>query len=532
MKRTDQIALSTATILIAVFSLLSRAAGLLRDRLLAARFGAGDALDVYTASFRVPDFLYNLLILGTLSAAFIPVFTEYVRRDRDEAWAVARTILNTTIAVMGALAVILMFFSPILVALLVPGFPPAKQALTVTLTRVMLLTPLLFSVSSVFSSVLNSFRRFLLVASLPVIYNLAIIGGILFLEPRFGLIGLAWGVVAGAILHMSLQIPAVLRLGFRFSLGWDLQHPGVRRVIRTFVPRVFGMDLGQISFFISSIIGSMLASGSVAVYSLAFNLESVPIGIIAIAFATVAFTLLSEAAASEDKEKFRQILQSNFSQILFLIVPMGILMVVLRAQIVRIVLGSGHFSWDDTLRTIEALGYFGISLFAQSLVPLLSRAFYAMKNTIIPVVCGLTAAGINIVAALLLVPHYQVAGLALAFSIGSLANLILLFVTFEMKYGNIVDAPLFLKLEKIAVAAVLAGIAAYAGLYIIEPFVATSTVIGLLIQAVGASLAGGGAYLLAGMLLGISESRHLASNMKVWMNRLRLAFARFPGLFQ
>jgi putative peptidoglycan lipid II flippase len=522
--------ITRATLLIAVFSLLSRFLGLVRDRLLAGTFGAGDVLDVYTAAFRIPDLLYNLLILGTLSAAFIPVYLETVSEDETKARKLAVTVLNATALVMGGLAFALMVLAPVIVPLVVPGFSSEKQMQTVLLTRIMMLSPFFFSVSSVFSSLLNASRRFVLVAALPLLYNGAIILGLLVLYPLMGIFGLGVGVALGAFLHMVVQIPQVWKLGISWNFSLDRHMPQFRRVVRTFLPRVVGMDSSQISFFISSIVGSLLPAGTIAIYSLAFNLQAVPLGVIAVSFATVAFTLLSEAAVSKDWDKFKAVFQSNFSQILFFIVPLATLLLVLRAQIVRLVLGSGQFGWDDTIRTLTALGFFSLSLFSQSLVPLFSRAFYALGNTVTPVYCGLGSAAVNIAAALILGPRLGVSGLALAFSLASIVNFVSLFVSFELKYGNIVDGQLIYKLEKIAAATLLAGIAAYGTLYAADPFVDTARVLGLLLQTLLAAVAGVGVYLATGALMGVEESRHIIKTGRLWLLKLRAGFTRLPGL--
>jgi len=343
---------------------------------------------------------------------------------------------------------------------------------------------------------------------------------------------LAWGVILGAFLHMCLQIPWVYRLGFRWRPTMDLKLPGVRKIAKLFLPRMFGIGgLNQISFFVAAIIGSTLAVGSISVYNLANNLQIAPIGILAVAFATAAFPTLSEASARGDKETFQEVFNMNFSQILFLLIPLSALMIILRAQIVRLILGAGQFSWEDTILTISTLAFFSISLFAQGLIPLFSRAFYALKNTVAPVVSSLIAAGVNVIAALLLtkVFDFGVAGLALAFSIAAFVNFFLLFFWIQFKYGSFIDKQLIFKIEKIVVATILMGTVAYLALLAVAPFLDTHTVLGLLIQTAVSLFLAGISYLGFGYLLNIAESRHIIVAGKLWLNKIKTAFIRFPG---
>ena len=517
--------MTRATLIIALFSMLSRLVGLLRDRIFASHFGAGETLDVYYAAFRVPDFLFNLLILGTLSAAFIPIFTSYRVKNEETAWRIANTIFNLTFFAMGVLSIFLVGLAPLVVKIIVPGFSAEKMEATVAVTRIMLLSPFFFSLSSVFSSILNSYKRFAVVAALPVVYNLSIIAGAIFLYPRFGLAGLAWGVVIGAFLHMLLQIPSLLRTGYRWRPVLELQQSGVKKIAKLFLPRILTMDFSPL---IASAVGSTLSVGSIAVYNLANNLQSVPLGVIAVSFATVAFPVLSEAAAKQDSGKFRTVFNETLAQILYLMIPLSALMLVLRAQIVRLILGAGLFTWEDTIWTISTLAFFAISLFAQGLIPLLARAFYSLHNTVAPVVTGLVSAVVNIFAALYFTSHFGlgVSGLALAFSVASVLNFLMLFIWLEISFGNLISAKLILNVEKIIVSTLGMGIVAYATLYAVAPIVDTRTVAGLTLQTLSALVIGGVTYWFLSFIFGLPEGRHVFATAKLWLIKFRNAFVR------
>jgi len=522
--------LTSATIIIALFSLLSKLTGLVRLNILTSRFDAGDVLDIFYAAFRLPDFVYNLLILGTLSAAFIPVFCDYLTRDKTEALKLANTILNIALIVMGFFAAVLFVLAPIFVSLIVPGFTPEKQIEVVKLTRIMSLAPLFFSLSSVLSSVLNSLKKFAVVAMMPVVYNLSIIFGAVILYPAFGKTGLAWGVVLGAALHFVLQLPAAYKTGFTWRPYLKLDLPGVRQTLKLYIPRIFGMDSAQISLLVSTIVGSSLLAGSITYYNLAFDLQSLPLSIVAVSFAIVAFPLLSEAYAKSDRKTFAEIFNINLSQILYLMIPLSLLMLILRAQLVRLVFGRGEFGWEATVVTITTFGFFTVSLFAQGLIPLFTRAFYAMQNTLAPVLIGLSSMLVNIVGAVILTQyyHYGVEGLAIAFSVSVVLNLMLLFVVLEFKFGNLVDFDLVYKIFKITAASVLMGGCSYGMLYLLDRFLDTHTVVGLFLQTLGSASVGAVVYLLLGIALNLAESRHILLSGRNWLKKLSSSFTRYP----
>lgn len=490
-KWDENFSVERAAILVAVFSLLSRAVGLLRDRLFAGNFGAGDTLDAYYAAFRIPDFIFNLLILGTLSAAFIPVFTEKFLQNKEDANRLACSIFNTTLIGMAAVCLILAIFIEPLTRALVPGFEPQKLAETIALSRIFLVSPIIFSASNILSGILNAQKKFFIVSLAPVLYNLGIIFGLLYLYPSFGIRGLGYGVVLGAVLHFLVQLIESVRLGFVWKPAIDFKNPDFAKIIRLFLPRIFGMDNSQVSLLIGSIVGSFLVSGSIAVFNLANNLQAVPLGIFAVSLSVAAFPLLSEQYAQKKEKEFGLTLAATARQILFFIVPFSILMVLFRAQIVRLVLGSGQFDWQDTIMTLQVFGIMSLSLFAQGLSPLFSRAFYARQNTLKPVIFNLVAIFTNALLAYAFGKTYGIVGVALAFSFAAILNCVLLYAFLRKLVGfKILDGILFTGSIKILIASFFMGLAAYGSLYAMEVFVNTRTFAGLLIQtSVSAGLA-------------------------------------------
>ncbi len=452
-----------AALIIAVAGIGSRLFGFLRDRILAAQFGAGDTLDAYYAAFRIPDLLYSFLVLGALSAAFIPVFTElYVQKKESEAWDLSGSVLHSLVFSLGLISLLAVVFMHPLMNALVPGFSPEKKEMTEQFTRIMLLSPIFLGISAVFGGVLVSLKRFILYSLAPIFYNLGIIFGAVFLVKYMGPNGLAWGVVLGAMLHALVQYIDLRTCGFqyRFSLFGVWHNASVRKVLLLMIPRSLAMAINQISFLVVTVFASTLVSGSLAVFTLANNIQSVPLGLFGVAFSLAVFPSLSALAAKKSEEEFFHLFAITFRRILFFVLPMSVLMIVLRAQIVRVILGSGQFDWHDTIATFGVLGILSVSLFAQSLIPLLARAFFALQNTKTPLYIALVSEAIHIGLIFLFMERYQINGLAIAFSIATVINMLLLYVFLRQNFEFWKDSDIFLPSMKIVLVSLIAGIVA------------------------------------------------------------------------
>lgn len=450
---------TAAAFLVGASSLASRFLGVVRDRILAGSFGAGDTLDVYYAAFRIPDLIFNLLVLGALSAGFIPAFTNLLKnddKDKSEAWKLANNILNLLALSLMALMIVGIIFAPFFMKLITPGFSGVKMAQTVALTRIMFLSPLLLGLSGVLGGILQSTKRFFAYSLSPLFYNLGIIAGAYWLAPRWGMVGLAWGVVLGSAMHALVQLPAVRQLGWRWHPVADWRDKGVRLILRMMTARTLALASNQINLLVVTIIASTLASGSLAVFNLANNLQSFPIGIFGISFAIAVFPVLSVHAFN--KEKLISRLSSSVRQILFFIIPSMVIFILLRAQIVRLILGTGKFNWNDTVLTMNTLSLFAISFFAQALIPLFTRVFYARHDSKTPFFIGMGSDVFNIVLALWLTKVWGVVGLALAFSLSSILNFIALIVALKLEIGQLNEKRTMLWILKFSLAAIVAGI--------------------------------------------------------------------------
>ncbi len=419
-----------AAIILSGATLLSRFVGVARDRVLAHYYGAGPVMDAYYAAFKIPDIIYNLLIVGALTAGFIPTFTKLLnnRNENKEAWQLTNNILNIlgiSLIVLCGLGII---FTPILNKILAPGFDAENLRRVTAFTRIMFLSPLFLGISMLMGGALQSLRRFVLYAIAPIFYNFGIIFGATVLVRMMGENGLAYGVVLGAFIHCAIQAYGTYHSGWRYAFSFNTKDIDTKMVFKLMVPRTMGLAITQLNQVVVTMMASFLPIGSIAVYNYANNLQAVPIGVLAIPFALAIFPLFSEAAAQKDIDLFVNHFSSVVRQILFLIIPSTILILLLRAQIVRVILGSGEFDWNATVSTADALACFALGLVAQSLIPVLSRAFFAFSNTKTPFVIGVISELISIIAALLLMRPLGAAGLALASSIGVTINLILLWI--------------------------------------------------------------------------------------------------------
>ena len=498
----------SAAFIITIAGLASRILGLIRDRFLASTFGAGDTLDVYYAAFRVPDLIYNILILGALSAAFIPVFTGLVSQKKDkEAWEAASGVMNLALTFVIALSLIFCFFAPYLMKIITPGFPAEKMAQVVLFTRIMFLSPVFLGISGIFGGILTSFKRFLIYSLAPIFYNLGIILGVIFFVKFWGPIGLAWGVVLGAFLHMLVQYPAARNLGFRhrFAIRRYFVNKDIRHILKLMIPRTLGIAVTQVNLFIITIFASTLAAGSLAIFSFAQNLQSVPLGIFGVSFSIAAFPTLSAFWATEKRQDFAKTFAETFCQIMFFVIPLSIFILLLRAQIVRVTLGAGKFDWEDTILTYECLKWFTLSLFAQSVVPLLTRSFYAIHNTKTPFYIAIFSEIINIAAVLFLIGRYEIQGLAMAFSLTSIVQMLLLFFALRSKFDDLGDRKLVKSIGRIALAAIFSGIGVQMSKYVVAGLVDMDTFLGVFFQLVIAGSVGIFIFLAICHVLGLEE---------------------------
>lgn len=541
---------TSAAFTIGFFALLSRMLGVVRNRIFAGEFGAGDIMDMYFAAFLIPDFVYNLFIVGMLSSIFIPVFARERERSIDSAWHLAHIVLTILSVIVAVCALIAIAFAPWLITFVAPGFDAQKQAGAAALMRIMLLNPVLLGISNIMGSILQAHKMFFSFALAPVMYNVGIIIGAVFFVKQFGPIGLAFGVVLGAFLHLLIQLPPLFKLGFQFKVSFDTAHAGLRRMAMLSVPRIAGIAAYQFNIVFISAMASTVAQGSVSVFNFANDLQFVPVGIVALSFTSAVFPFLASYYAKGDTKAFLDRLYGSVNQILFLVIPLSVFFILLRAQIVRIVLGYGRFSWEDTRLTAAALGAFAVSVFAQSLIPLFSRAFFAREDTKTPVVINMSAMALNIVLSFLFlrlmrsggsfalavgallkvtgVEGMEILALPLAFSLSAIVNFIWLYFAFSRRVDEFDGSRIVSSLWKINCAAGVMAVFVYGALYAGALFVNMHSFAGIFTQSIAGSFAGFLAYGIMAYMLKIPEFFVLYEAVPLPARRLISRFSFFP----
>lgn len=534
---------SSASLILMGSYLLSALLGLFRDRLLAGKFGAGNELDAYYAAFVIPDLIALILVFGAISVAVIPIFNSYFVKSKDEAWHYLAAFFNVFLGLLIIICFALAILAPYFVSLITPGFSAEKRETTVALMRIMFLSPIILGASNIIAGILQVFHRFLVTALAPVAYNLGIIFGILFLAPKFGLVGLSMGVILGAILHLLIQVPSFLNSGFKLKLlaahykPQTIFHPGVKRTLITMAPRSLGLGAGQVNTIIVTAIASTLAAGSIAVFNLANNLASILVNAVSVSLSTAIFPTMTLAYLKEDKREFELKFSRAFRQILFLAVPLSFLVFILRAQIIRVILGWGKFGWLDTRLTAACLGIFAFSLFAQGLVFIISKTFYAAHNTKIPSIISVVSVVFNILLALALVwflsakgifyvfmgdilklhgiENISIIGLVLAYSTTAILQVILLLFFLYKKFRTFNLKEIVSSFCKTLTASFAAGIAAFLirqGLVAFE-ISELQTFFGVFLQLVLSGIVGAACYIAASFLLKSDELKTIKESI-------------------
>lgn len=510
----EVVSFHAAALVLGGAALVSKLLGLFRDRLLAGRFGAGDELDIYYAAFQIPDILYTILLVGAASAAVLPTLLAAERRGRVDGEQFLGNLL--TIFGIGAIAAaaVAIALAPLFVPFLVPGFDAAKLAVVVTLTRVMLGNVVFLGIASILSCLLQARHRFFAFALPPIVYNTGIIFGILVFVPLFGMLGLAFGVLLGGVLQVIIQFPVLRGLGFRFRPRIDLGDRDLWNVLRVSLPRVAALSLSQVTLAILAAIATFFIGGSLAAFRLAANLLFVPVGLFGVSYALAVFPKLSGASLDGSGQEFQRHFLAGFRNILFWAFPATALLIVLRAHIVRVILGSGVFDWGDTRLVAALLAAMSVAVVSESVLPLVLRGFYALGRTREPLLWNIIGSLITIGTAFGLtswflndpgllaylarvlrigdLPNPEVLGIGIAFAAGSLLTATFLLIALRHTVRRALGVPVGLGGD-IAVmlgASVLAGVAAYCTLLPFPSLIATNTFFGILVQGLSAGAAG------------------------------------------
>ena len=500
--------LAQASLILTVAALASRLLGWVRLLVIGSQFGTGRELDAYFAAFRIPDAIFQLVVAGALSAALIPVFSSYRARAQErEAWRLASSVINLVVIALAGLSLLMAIFAPVVVPIVAPGFDAPTTELTVRMTRVMLLSPVLIGIGAVISGILNSYERFAVPALAPLAYNLCIIAAAIFLAPLMGVEGLAVGVAVGSLAHLAIQLPELGKVGQRYDLTIGLSHPGVRRVAWLMGPRMLGLAAGQINFIVSTVLASGLPEGSITALNYAFQLSQLPVGVLGVSVAVALFPTLSRDAALGRLPEIRRAVSGSLRVLIFLAAPLTAALIVLAEPITSVFFQYGLFSERSAERTASVLAFFAIGLVGHIVVHVLSRSFYAMQDTRTPVTWAVIGVAFNVPLMLWLVGPMGVEGLALALSLTTLLEVGGLLVALRRRIESIDEREVLRSAGRSAVAAAAAALLMLGGLTLARewaPGLLDNAIARLLVVG-GLAAAGGAIYLLVASALRAPE---------------------------
>jgi len=533
----ESVNINQAALVLGFFTLFSQILALFRDRSIAYFIGPSASLDAYYAAFRVPDLIFICIASLASVTVLIPFLVAKMKGEEvtEEAKKYMNDIFTVFFAVMLVVSLFAFFLMPFLVSIIAPGFTPFFQKELIILSRIMLLSPILLGLSNLFGTVTQLFRKFFIYALSPIFYNLGIIVGVIFLYPIFGIYGLALGVVFGAFMHFAIQIIASKSCGFTPRFSTLINFEDIKKVAITSLPRTLGLAFNNIALISIIALASFLKSGSISVFNFAFNLQSVPLNIIGISYAVAAFPTLAKSISLGKMDEFKIHLKSAARAIVFWSFPVIFLFIVIRAQIVRVILGSGSFSWENTRLVAACLAVFSFSILSQGMITLLSRSYYATGNTKRPLIVNFSCSVLIIALSFFLtflfknvlifrffiesilkvndIPGTEVLMLPLAYSIGTILNSVFLWFFVRKDFMNgesFITKTFFQSLG----ASFFLGLVAYIGLNILSPIFGTTTFWGVFLQGFISGIAGIAVAILVLYLLENEELKYLIETFK------------------
>jgi putative peptidoglycan lipid II flippase len=527
-----QTTIMSAAGVLMVMSLGSAILGFIGVRMLnglAVTTSAKDGLDAFKAAFQIPDLMFQVLVAGALNAAFIPMFGELIaKKHREKAWLLTTQLLNIVLVVFGVIGLVVFIFAEPLTKLIVtPGYTHDKLALTAELTRLMMVSPILLGISGFLTGSIQVHRRFIVPALAPILYNVGGLVGIVWLYPRFGVHGLAYGIILGAVLHLLIQLPLALHLGFRYRPIFNFKDKAVLQVGKLMVPRTVGLSIDKLETLVASMLVSTLGSGSLLLFSHVFSLITFPVLFFGVSIAQASLPTLATEAL-DNLDDFRQTLLTTFHQILFLIVPVTVLLVVLKLPITRLALNFPE--WEtQTLEAAQLLLFFAPGLIAQASIHLWVRGFYALQDTVSPLKAAAAGVIVSVGVALLTISTLGMRGIALGMVVGGFGTLMVLMWLMRKRLGGFSWDSLYLPTLRILFCGFLMSVVVYFSFKAVEEYVIeTSTTLNLLMLSLMVSWLGGTLYLFISWLLGSNEVLlffGFAQKLRKW----REAFVRIPN---
>jgi putative peptidoglycan lipid II flippase len=534
------VGLHEAAYLLAIFAFLSQVLALLRDRILASSFGTTHILDTYYASFRIPDFIFVTIA----SIVSISVLVPFIAEKLDHSFEDAKKFINVIFSFFSIFIIIASLiayiFMPIIAPIVFPGIEDSQTL--IKMSRILLLSPIFLGISNFLASITQVGKRFLVYALSPLMYNLGIIFGVVFLYPIFGIYGLAYGVIFGAIMHLGIQLPFVIKSGLFIVWPFNFDFSYFKKVLLVSIPRTITLGMTQITTLVLVGMASVMSEGSITIFNFSQNLQTVPLSIIGVSYSLAAFPTLASFISRNESEKFISYISAGARHIIFWSIPVSIMFIVLRAQIVRTIYGSGEFDWNSTKLTAAGLAILAVSVFAQALVLLFIRGYYAKGDTKKALYAGIVTGILSIGLAFSFVqifytnelfrlfieqlfrvndiPGTEVLMLALGFTIAQLINCIMLWHWFEKEHKGF-SSPILKTLFQSFSASVIMGFVAYLGLNLFDNIFNINTGIGIFLQGFCAGILGILALVGVLKLLGSYELNETYTNLhkKFWKAR-------------
>ena len=471
--------LSAATVIAIIFA-FSAVLGIIRNRLLAGYFGDSPELSIYFAADVIPSLIFTLIISGSLSSAFIPVFTQGYKKSHKEGWDITTGVLNVTLVLLLIFSVLVFIFSEFIVTELIgrnSELTHAQIDLMVQLMRIMMIAQVPLIMSSIFTSILQSFNKFVVSALAPVLYNVGIITFIILFAPTLGVYAPALGMIFGSLLHMGIQIPMVKNLGFKYRFQMMWKNRSVWKVYKLMIPRTIGQAAQKMLIPLYTNLALYISLPSNVIFTFAYDIQSLPVRLFGVSIGQAALPFLSRSYEADNKTEFKALLIKTIHEVIYFVLPVSIMIIVLRVPIVRLTVGSDKYSWEATVMTAYSLAFFSLSLIPQSLIMILARSYYAMQNTKTPLYYSIISISINAVLAIYFVHvlSFGVWSLALAYTIGSFINCGLLMWGLRKRLGG-VDLIAFIgPINKILIASLIMGVALYIPLKLMDQLVFDTT---------------------------------------------------------
>jgi putative peptidoglycan lipid II flippase len=472
-------------------TLLSRVLGYLRDMVVAHAFGANWVTDAFYVAFRIPSLLRELFAEGSLSAAFIPVFTEYLKtRTPDEARRLARAAFSLLLVILCCTTLIGVLAAPALVAVIAPGFfhAPEQFDLTIRLTQIMFPYLLFISLAALAMGILNALQAFAAPALAPVMLSLGIIGSVFFICPSLEtpIYGLALGVVIGGAGQFLFQVPALFRREMEPGWRWEPAHAGLKRMGQLLLPVLGGLSVTQVNIFINTLLASFLAVGSVTYLYYGMRLIQLPLGVFGVGMAMAILPTLSAQAVERNLEALRSTLAFGLRCILLITVPAMVGLILLRVPIIHLLFEHGAFTRADTLGTAWALLFYAVGLWAYAGVRVVVQAYYSLQDTRTPMWAAALAVGVNIAASLLLMGPLAHGGLALATALAAMVNFLLLLGLLRRRLGRLEGRRLVKSLGQIVFASAAMGVAVWGVIHL--PLWQSTGALGMKILLLGGTI--------------------------------------------